>query len=69
MPGLGTVLGARMLGEVGDDRERFTDARGLEAFAGTAPVTRASGTKSISASSTTASTPDRPTTNPKRSRT
>ena len=47
MPGLGTVLGARMLGEVGDDRERFTDARGLQAFAGTAPVTRASGTKRI----------------------
>ena len=47
MPGLGTVLGARMLGEVGDDRERFTDARGLKAFAGTAPVTRASGTKSV----------------------
>ena len=46
MPGLGTVLGARMLGEVGDDRERFTDARGLKAFAGTAPITRASGTKS-----------------------
>lgn len=47
MPGLGTVLGARMLGEIGDDRERFTDARGLKAFAGTAPVTRASGTKSV----------------------
>lgn len=47
MPGLGTVLGARMLGEVGHDRERFTDARGLKAFAGTAPVTRASGTKSV----------------------
>jgi transposase len=45
MPGLGPVLGARLLGEVGDDRHRFTDARGHKAFAGTAPVTRASGTK------------------------
>ena len=45
MPGLGPVLGARLLGEIGDDRARFADARGLKAFAGTAPVTRASGTK------------------------
>jgi transposase len=44
-PGLGTVLGARILGEIGDDRSRFATARGLKAFAGTAPVTRASGTK------------------------
>jgi transposase len=44
-PGLGTVLGARILGEIGDDRTRFATARGLKAFAGTAPVTRASGTK------------------------
>lgn len=47
MPGLGTILGARMLAEVGDDREQFADARGLKAFAGTAPVTRASGTKTV----------------------
>lgn len=45
MPGLGPVLGARLLSEIGDDRARFADARGLKAFAGTAPVTRASGTK------------------------
>ena len=44
-PGLGTVLGARILGEIGDDRTRFATARGLKAFAGTAPITRASGTK------------------------
>lgn len=44
-PGLGAVLGARLLGEIGDDRERFATARGLKAYAGTAPVTRASGTK------------------------
>ena len=44
-PGLGTVLGARILGEMGDDRSRFADAKALKAFAGTAPVTRASGRK------------------------
>jgi transposase len=44
-PGLGTVLGAQILGEMGDDRTRFTDAKALKAFAGTAPVTRASGMK------------------------
>ena len=43
--GLGTVLGARILAEIGDDRTRFTTARGLKAFAGTAPITRASGMK------------------------
>lgn len=46
-PGLGTVLGARILGEIGDDRNRFATARGLKAFAGTAPITRASGTKTL----------------------
>jgi transposase len=44
-PGLGPVLGARLLGEIGDDRTRFATARGLKAYAGTAPTTRASGTK------------------------
>ncbi len=44
-PGLGTVLGARILGEIGDDRTRFADAKALKAFAGTAPITRASGKK------------------------
>ena len=46
-PGLGIVLGARILGEIGDDRTRFADAHGLKAFAGTAPVTRASGMKTV----------------------
>lgn len=46
-PGLGTVLGARILGEIGDDRTRFATARGLKAFASTAPITRASGTKTL----------------------
>lgn len=42
-PGLGSLTGTRALAEIGDDRSRFTDAKGLKAFAGTAPVTRASG--------------------------
>ncbi|MGW0886302.1 IS110 family transposase [Streptomyces sp. NPDC002671] len=46
-PGLGPLSGARVLAEIGDDRNRFTDARGLKAYAGSAPVTRASG-KSVS---------------------
>lgn len=32
-----------MLAEIGDDRSRFTNAKGLKAFAGAAPITRASG--------------------------
>ena len=47
LPGLGVVLGARVLGELGDDRTRFANAKGVKAFAGTAPVTRASGTKRV----------------------
>ena len=43
LPGLGSLTGARVLAEIGDDRSRFTDARALKAYAGSAPVTRASG--------------------------
>ncbi|MEV8504590.1 IS110 family transposase [Actinoplanes sp. NPDC051475] len=42
-PGMGDLSGARLLAEIGDDRSRFADARGLKAYAGSAPVTRASG--------------------------
>lgn len=42
-PGLAEVSAARILGEIGDDRARFQDARGLKAYAGSAPITRASG--------------------------
>lgn len=45
-PGLGVQLGARVLAEIGDDRQRFADARGLKAYAGASPITRASGKKS-----------------------
>src|SRR6516165_10065801 len=47
-PGIGALTGARVLAEIGDDRSRFQDARGLKAYAGAAPVTRASGkTRSV----------------------
>ena len=47
-PGIAGINGARLLGEIGDDRTRFCDARGLKAYAGSAPVTRASGrTRSV----------------------
>ena len=42
-PGLGPVLAARVLAEIGDDQARFATAAALRSFAGTAPVTRASG--------------------------
>ncbi|SEU43095.1 IS110 family RNA-guided transposase [Nonomuraea wenchangensis] len=42
-PGLADVTGARVLAELGDDRTRFADARALKAYAGAAPITRASG--------------------------
>ena len=47
-PGIGALTGARVLAGTGDDRSRFTDAKGLKAYAGAAPVTRASGkTRSV----------------------
>jgi len=42
-PGLADVSGAIVLAEIGDDRDRFADDRALQAFAGSAPITRASG--------------------------
>jgi transposase len=46
-PGLGTVLGARVLAEFGDDPDRFADAKSRKNYAGTSPITRASGTRRI----------------------
>jgi transposase len=46
-PGLGVVLGARVLGEFGDDPDRYQTAKGRKAFAGTAPVTRSSGLRTV----------------------
>jgi len=47
LPGLGVVLGARVLGEFGDDRTRYQHARARRCYAGTAPITRASGTRLV----------------------
>jgi transposase len=43
LPGLGTILGARVLGEFGDDPNRYTDAKARKNYAGTSPITKASG--------------------------
>src|ERR1035437_623079 len=43
LPGLGLVLGARALGEFGDEPNRYTDARARKNYATTSPVTKASG--------------------------
>jgi transposase len=58
-PGLGPLTGARVLAETGDDRSRFADAKGLKAYAGAAPITRASGktTASCTAGSKTSGWP------------
>jgi hypothetical protein len=42
-PGLGDVLGALVLGEFGDDPNRFINANARRDYAGTSPITRASG--------------------------
>jgi transposase len=42
-PGLGVVLGARVLAEFGDDPDRYADAKARKNFAGTSPITRQSG--------------------------
>lgn len=43
LPGLGDVLGARVLGEFGDDPNRYSDAKCRRNYAGTSPITKASG--------------------------
>ena len=45
LPGLGVVLGARVLGEFGDDPTRYTTAKSRKNYAGTSPLTIASGKK------------------------
>lgn len=47
LPGLGAVLGARVLGEFGDDPERYTSAKSRRNYAGTSPITVASGRKHV----------------------
>jgi len=43
LPGLGLVLGARALGEFGDEPNRYVDAKARKNYATTSPVTKASG--------------------------
>jgi hypothetical protein len=47
LPGLGMVLGARALGELGDDPNRYQDAKSRKNAAGTSPITKASGKQRV----------------------
>ena len=46
-PGMGAILGARVLGEFGDDPHRYAGAKNRKNFASTSPITRASGKKKV----------------------
>jgi transposase len=46
-PGLGTVLGARVLAEFGDDPHRYADPKARKNYSGMSPITRASGTRRV----------------------
>jgi transposase len=47
LPGLGIILSARVLGEFGDVPDRYLTAKSRRNYAGTSPITRASGTKRV----------------------
>ena len=47
LPGMGTVLATRVLGEFGDDPNRYADAKSRKNYAGTSPVTKASGKSKV----------------------
>ena len=46
-PGLAAILGARVLGEFGDNPGRYADAKSRKNYGGTSPITRASGKKKV----------------------
>jgi len=46
-PGLGEITGARVLSEFGDDPRRYASGKARRNYAGTSPITRASGKKKI----------------------
>jgi transposase len=46
-PGMGAILGARVLAEFGDDPRRYADGKARRNYAGTSPITRASGKKKV----------------------
>ncbi|MDK1477081.1 IS110 family transposase [Streptomyces sp. 549] len=49
-PGIGVILGARVLAEFGDAKNRYASAKARKNYAGTSPITRQSGkTKTVQA--------------------
>ncbi len=46
-PGMGPLTGARVLAEFGDAPQRYADAKARKNYAGTSPITRASGKKKV----------------------
>jgi transposase len=46
-PGMGPILGARVLAEFGDDPRRYADAKARRNYAATSPITRASGRRKV----------------------
>ncbi|HWG61374.1 MAG TPA: IS110 family transposase, partial [Streptosporangiaceae bacterium] len=46
-PGMGAILGARVLAEFGDDPHRYADGKSRRNYAATSPLTRASGKKKV----------------------
>jgi transposase len=46
-PGMGAILGARVLAEFGDDPDRYADGKARRNYAATSPITRASGKKKV----------------------
>lgn len=47
LPGFGVIIGARALGEFGDDPDRYATGKSRRNYAGTSPITIASGTRRI----------------------
>jgi len=46
-PGMGAILGARVLAEFGDEPHRYADGKARRNYAATSPITRASGKKKV----------------------
>ncbi|HEY2266039.1 MAG TPA: IS110 family transposase [Streptosporangiaceae bacterium] len=46
-PGMGPILGARVLAEFGDDPRRYADGKARRNYAATSPITRASGKRKV----------------------
>ena len=44
---MGAILGARVLGEFGDDPHRYADGKARKNYASTSPITRASGKRKV----------------------